>query len=57
MSTAIPCPCGKCGYWLVEPEAALQGVSFTEAQARAVAALLNRKVHDAGASPEQEHHT
>lgn len=40
---AKPCPCGHpvCKNWFVEPVAAYQGVSFTEEQARAVAALLN----------------
>ena len=40
---AIPCPCGHpvCKNWLVEPVAALQGVSFTEAQARLTADVLN----------------
>lgn len=41
---ASRCPCGAaaCKSWHVEPVAALQGVSFTQAQAEAVAALLNR---------------
>lgn len=40
---AIPCPCGHrtCKNWLVDPVAAVQSVSFTEAQAKAVATLLN----------------
>ena len=40
---AIPCPCGHrgCSSWMVEPVADVQGTSFTEAQARVVAALLN----------------
>lgn len=40
---ASRCPCMRrsCRDWHVEPVAALQGVSFTEAQARAVAKLLN----------------
>jgi hypothetical protein len=37
---AMPCPCG-CENWLVRPEAALQGVHFTEVQARAVVAMLD----------------
>lgn len=38
------CPCGhsSCKNWLVWPVAALQGVSFTERQARAVADLLSK---------------
>lgn len=44
MSQAIRCPCGSpgCHNWLVAPEAALQGVCFTQAQAEAVAELLNK---------------
>lgn len=40
---AIPCPCGQrgCSSWMVDPIAAVQGVGFTEHQARAVADLLN----------------
>lgn len=40
---ASRCPCGHmaCNDWHVDPVAALQGVHFTERQARAVAALLN----------------
>lgn len=40
---AIKCPCNHraCSSWMVDPVAAIQGVSFTETQARAVAALLN----------------
>lgn len=40
---AIPCPCGHraCTSWMVDPVAAVQGVRFTQAQAEAVAALLN----------------
>lgn len=41
---ASPCPCGHraCEDWHVSPAAAVQGVSFTEKQAKAVADLLNR---------------
>lgn len=41
---AIPCPCKDdvCKNWLVEPQAAFQGVSFTLAEAKAVAITLNR---------------
>lgn len=40
---AIPCPCSSatCENWLVEPIAAIQGVSFTRSQAEFVAAVLN----------------
>lgn len=40
---AHPCPCGDavCKNWLVAPGADLQGVSFTEAQAKAVVRLLD----------------
>jgi len=40
---ATKCPCGHplCSKWHVEPEAALQGVGFSEKQAYAVVALLN----------------
>jgi len=40
---AEKCPCASkhCGYWLVSPVADVQGVSFTEKQARLVAAVLN----------------
>lgn len=40
---AFPCPCGHpvCKNWMVSGVAAVQGVSFTEQQARAVAGLLN----------------
>ena len=40
---AKPCPCRNdfCKDWHVEPVAAMQGVSFTEEQARAVAEFLN----------------
>jgi hypothetical protein len=43
---AIRCPCGHrgCSSWMVEPVAAIQGVSLTEAQARAVADLLNARL-------------
>ena len=44
MSSAVKCPCGSryCSNWLIQPEAYIQGVSFTERQARAVAETLNR---------------
>lgn len=40
---AEPCACGHrvCKAWHVHPVAAVQGVSFTEEQARAVAEFLN----------------
>lgn len=40
--TASPCPCGHrlCGNWHVSPVAAVQGVGFTEKQARIVASVL-----------------
>ena len=40
---AGPCPCEDdfCKDWHVEPVAAMQGVKFTEAQAKKVAILLN----------------
>lgn len=40
---AFPCPCGHraCKNWLVSGVAAIQGVSFNEREARAVAGLLN----------------
>lgn len=40
---AMRCPCGQrgCRAWMVAPGADVQGVSLTEMQARAVAALLN----------------
>lgn len=40
--TAIRCPCGhpSCKNWMVDDVAAIQGVAFTEKQAKAVAALL-----------------
>lgn len=43
---ATPCPCGDpiCKSWHVAPVAAIQGVRFSEAQARAVATLLNGMV-------------
>ncbi len=43
---AIPCPCGHaaCSSWMVDPVAAVQGVSFIEEQARAVAGLLNAMI-------------
>jgi hypothetical protein len=42
--TVSPCPCGHraCRNWHVSWVASVQGVRFTEAQARAVAALLNK---------------
>lgn len=41
---AMKCPCGHlvCNNWFVDPVAAVQCVSFTEAQAKAVADFLNR---------------
>jgi len=43
MSRAVKCPCGSnsCRDWLIDPEAYVQGVSFTQEQAEAVAHLLN----------------
>ena len=43
MREAVPCPCKSqsCHNWLVRPEAFLQGVGFTEIQAKAVAYLLD----------------
>jgi hypothetical protein len=40
---AKPCPCGSpsCKNWFVSPVASVQGVSFNEAQATAVAVFLN----------------
>ena len=45
MAHAQKCPCGHrhCKDWHVEPNAAVQGVSFTKEQAEAVAKLLNEK--------------
>ncbi len=42
--TISKCPCGNrvCKNWHVDPVAAIQGVKFTEEQARAVADLLNK---------------
>jgi len=42
---AVKCPCGhaSCKSWFVDPAAAVQGVSFTEEEARAVAGFLNRR--------------
>jgi hypothetical protein len=40
MREAIKCPCG-CQSWLVSPEADVQGVEFTEIQAKAIVALLD----------------
>ncbi len=42
--SARRCPCGhpSCKSWHVDPVAAVQSVSFTEEQARAVAELLNK---------------
>jgi len=55
------CPCGQrgCSSWHVWPVAAVQGVRFTEKQAKAVAALLNgleeaeRDAADADLNPTQ----
>ncbi|NJL71045.1 MAG: hypothetical protein HC888_05230 [Candidatus Competibacteraceae bacterium] len=40
---AFPCPCRHpaCKSWMVEGVADVQGVNFTEQQARVVAGLLN----------------
>lgn len=40
---AVPCPCGypSCKSWFVDPVASVQCVSFTEAEARAVAEFMN----------------
>lgn len=40
---AVRCKCGhyNCKSWWVEPSAAVQGVGFTEDEARAIADLLN----------------
>jgi hypothetical protein len=40
---AIPCGCGHraCKAWHVDPVASVQGVRFTEYQARLVAEVLN----------------
>ena len=53
MAKAIQCP--ACTNWLVEPQAAFQGVSFTEGEARAVADLLNAmaEVRKARKAPEE----
>jgi len=42
---AMPCPCGHktCRAWMVNPVAAVQGVSFTRDQAEAVAAFLTAR--------------
>lgn len=47
---AIQCRCGHraCKDWHVGPIADMQGVKFTEVQAHAVAALLNRIETDDG---------
>lgn len=44
MSRAIKCPCGHraCTAWMVDPEAAVQGVRFTQEEAELVASLLNK---------------
>ena len=44
MAKAIKCPCGHpaCTAWMVDPQAAIQGISFTEREARAVAELLTK---------------
>lgn len=41
---AIPCPCGHpaCKHWHVSGVANVQGVSFTEAQAKAIVVLLRQ---------------
>ncbi len=46
-----PCACGHktCKHWHVSPVANVQGVGFTEKQARAVAALLNKMEGNGGA--------
>lgn len=41
MYRAVRCPCGECADWHVTNVANIQGVGFTERQARATAALLN----------------
>jgi hypothetical protein len=44
MSSQVkPCPCGyrTCNDWHVHPQAAVQGVSFTEEEAKVVAAVLS----------------
>lgn len=43
MYSASPCPCGQktCKDWHVDGVAAVQGVHFTQQQAKAVATLLN----------------
>lgn len=49
---AVQCPCGHpaCRDWHVSPVAEMQGVKFTEAQAHAVAYLLNHIETDDGPS-------
>lgn len=43
--TAMKCPCGhkSCKNWFVSPVAAVQSVSFTEEQAKAVAEFMNSR--------------
>lgn len=41
MATAVMCSCGRCRYWVVLPHACVQGVLFTEGEAKAVARMLN----------------
>ena|SRR5215472_5463641 len=42
---AIPCPCGHpaCKSWMVDPVAAIQGVSFTQEEAEAIAEFMNKR--------------
>lgn len=46
--SASPCPCGHrtCKSWHVFPVAAVQGVNFSERQAKAVAEFLNAMERD-----------
>lgn len=46
--SAEPCGCGdkNCKDWHVDPVAAVQGVNFTQSDARAVAAFLNERHKD-----------
>lgn len=43
MAHAMKCPCGHraCKAWMVAPQAAVQGVRFTQEEAEAVAKLLD----------------
>lgn len=43
MWKAVKCPCNhsRCNSWMVEPVAALQGLSMTEAEAHVMAASYN----------------